>query len=448
MTSDQDFRVVVVGAGGAARMLTKSLRGRKRGSQKVHITIVQPTTFVSIPHYQTLVLTERLSLTKNSTFQTVRGANETIYGVATACSDGILAVHPLDPTTGAVQTKEIIEVPFDIIVAATGAKTPIITETPGQSFQQRQEEIDAFSRAVLSGKHVVVAGGGAIGVELAGDILECLPVGSREGKVTLISSTDRLIADQAPAQSKKCLEVLESLGGNVLFGERVVSHSDTVVADSPDGEITLELKSGKTLQCYAYVAAFGRGANTSWLTTPYSKGNPLPSNIANSRGQVVVNEYLQCSVYDKLFAIAATNDRKQPSLTMVVQDQATTVAANIAKPNSKALPDTPTGPVYQAIGSESYGIFVPENLPMPAFMSTVICEWCGFPFNLFCPCWLPLVLCGPMDPLACGYCCGPPHGEGLANSRESLRKLGTAAFFVGYQSMGERPLPVIEMDRE
>lgn len=155
--------VVIVGAGASARLVAKTL---KQNKANVHITVVQPNKFAALPWYQTLVLTKRDTLSNNCTFDTVPGADQTVYGVAMACNDGILAVRPLNEKTGSVDENAApLEIPFDTLVAATGSKFPVVCETPGQSREEREAEIEKVSNALLSGNHVVVAGGGSIGVE-------------------------------------------------------------------------------------------------------------------------------------------------------------------------------------------------------------------------------------------------------------------------------------------
>jgi NADH dehydrogenase FAD-containing subunit len=431
-------KVVIVGAGASARILVKSLRARPNGKpEKLHITVVQPNKFAGIPWYQTLVLTKRDSLTQHATFVEVAGVDNTVFGVAVACGDGTLAVQPLNKEGAKNESASPIEVSFDVLVAATGSSFPVLTETPGQSQQERQEEVDRISEALMSGRNVVIAGGGATGVELAGDILESLPAESRKGKVTLICSSDRLLADQPEYYSERCKQVFEELGGTIVFNDRVTSHTETTVATSSE-PIHLELKSGYTLDCHTYVAAYARGPNTSWLTTAHGdKG--LPSKLVNEHGTIEVNDYLQSPVYDKLYALMATNSRKEPALIMNVEAQAKTAAANILKPNSAKVAPGLEHALYQVVGHDTFATIIPENLPMPAACATLCCQWCGFPFNLLCPCWCCAVVCGPFNHLACGYCCGKPEGSGVTKTLKSLKEIGIMAQNGGYMDPGKAP---------
>jgi NADH dehydrogenase FAD-containing subunit len=132
--------------------------------------------------------------------------------------------------------------------------------------------------------------------------LEKLP--DTKGKVTLVCTTETLLSDQAPYYGEKFKQVLEELGAEIVFSDRADSHKESTVAVAEGEPVTLELKSGKTLSCHVYVAAFGRGANTAWLTTA-GEGKPLPDTVLNDKGKMIVDDYLQSMAYDKLYAMGA-----------------------------------------------------------------------------------------------------------------------------------------------
>lgn len=433
MTSNQ--RVVVVGAGASARCVIKNLRAKDKS---LHITVVQPNDFASMPFFQTLVLTKRDTFVQNSTFAEIEGSDETVYGVAVGCSDGTVAVQPLD------KSKPVETIDFDILVCATGYGYPVICETPGQTKDERKAEIDKYADALLSGKNVVIAGGGTVGIELAADLLEVLPEESRKGTVTLVCSSDHLLADQPAYYGRRCKEVLEDLGANFLFNDRVSSHSESAVSEEDGKPIALTLKSGKTLDCHVYVAAYGRRANTTFLTQSATPGKDAlvaagtaNDELLNERGQIIVNEYMQSVAYDKLYAMAATSDRTEPSIIMNVDSQAQTVAKNIIKPMSSKQSAGVQHALYQLVGHDTFGLLIPESLPMPSIVSKILCHWCGFPFNILCPCVCIGVGVGLCDPMMCGYCCGPPEGKGLANALKTSKKLKLVATTSGYYVKGK-----------
>jgi hypothetical protein len=124
---------------------------------------------------------------------------------------------------------------------------------------------------------------------------------------------------------------------------------------------------------------------------------------------------------------------------MNVEAQAKTAASNILKPNSVKQAPGVEHAVYQLIGHKTFGMFVPENLPMPGACATLCCQMCGFPFNLLCPCWCCAVVCGPVDAMTCGWCCGPPEGVGVPNTLNALKEMNVMAQNAGYVDPGKAP---------
>lgn len=218
------------------------------------------------------------------------------------------------------------------------------------------------------------------------------------------------------------------MGVQVIFNDRVTSHGDTTVAKNGK-PMELNLKSGKTLPCDVYVAAYNRGPNTQWL-------RGLSEDVLNSRNQVITNAHLRSCAYPNLYAMGATTDRPEAALTINVEAQAKTIVANILQATSTKQKAGVKSPPFQSVGSS--GFLIPNNLPIPPFMATLCCDWCGYPFNLFCPCFCVAVLCGPVDAMTCGYCCGEPEGEGMVKTRLALKDMKLVANHVGYNNLGQQ----------
>jgi NADH dehydrogenase FAD-containing subunit len=348
-------------------------------------------------------------------------------------------VQPLD------KSKPVQQVPFDILVAATGFSFPTILETPGQSKEERQKEVDDVSSAILSGNKVVIAGGGVTGVEFVADLLEEIPEEKRKGAVTLVCSSEELLAGQPSHYREVSKKVLEDLGAEIIFNDRVSSHDETTISSD---SFFVELKSGKTLECHAFIPSYARGPNSGWLKSS-GEGDPLPSDLLDERGKVVVDDYLQSTVYDKLYAIGAVNSLKEAPVFMNVDEQAKTVGANIANPKSKKHKPGVENAVYQKVGTETYAMLIPENMPAPG-LCNICCYWCGFPCNLLCPCFC-CAICLGVDPMTCGTCCGPPEGKGFAKTLKWSKEKNMAAEGAGYVVKGKSALGAppesSEMDR-
>ena len=143
-----------------------------------------------------------------------------MYGIAEGVSDGKLAVKTPEGS--------VMELDFDYLICATGISAPTFTPIPGQDSTNRREEIENLRKVICDPtKHIVIAGGGATGVEIAGSILD-----SGNKNIAPILPFARLLPDLATPYADMAFAHLESHGANASFGFRhldsVGTHTDNV----------------------------------------------------------------------------------------------------------------------------------------------------------------------------------------------------------------------------
>lgn len=118
-----------------------------------------------------------------------------------------------------------MKVPFDSLVVAAGSdyEAPMKANHTEHSAVQRREALHRAAgaiRGVTSEEGVLVVGGGAVGVELAGEIAHAR--GSGDG-VTLVHSGSALLSQLGqPSMGDAALAWLRNKGVQVVLGERVV----------------------------------------------------------------------------------------------------------------------------------------------------------------------------------------------------------------------------------
>jgi NADH dehydrogenase FAD-containing subunit len=171
---------------------------------------------------------------------------------------------------------------YHALIVATGSKTYFQAFSMSADAQSTLDAISSANKQIETAKQIVIAGGGATGVEFAGEVAE-----HRNGKpgwfskaqpkveVTLITSDKQLLPGLRPAIAKTAQQKLEALGVKVIYNTRVTDSTQT-----KDGRTALTLMNGDKLETDVYVPAYGVQPNSSWL----------PDQMLNDKGYLITND--------------------------------------------------------------------------------------------------------------------------------------------------------------
>lgn len=179
---------------------------------------------------------------------------------------------------------------FKQAVIATGSRystLPLAKSESAFEYGQRNQEVLEQHKILDKAKSVLVIGGGAVGVEFAGEIASAFP----DKKVTLAHSSDRLLDELKPKAQRKALEQLTSKGVQVKLNRRF----------EKQGDIYRCAKSGETISADQVYVCVGMLPNTEFLRTDLSAA-------LNQKGQVMVDSYMKVKGYDNLFALGDCSD--------------------------------------------------------------------------------------------------------------------------------------------
>jgi ferredoxin-nitrate reductase len=166
---------------------------------------------------------------------------------------------------------------YDILIMATGSRAAVprgVPTLPGIFTMRSRTDADDFKRHLPEQAHVVIVGGGLLGLEMAASLRE---VGTR---VTIIQRISRFLDRQ-----------LDTLGSQLLQEEMVDQGCDLYFNDEVElyyGRARLTgvgLKSGRRLDCDALILAIGTVPNIELARE---------SGLACQRG-VVVDAHMQTS---------------------------------------------------------------------------------------------------------------------------------------------------------
>jgi ferredoxin-nitrate reductase len=211
---------------------------------------------------------------------------------------------------------------FDSLILATGSR-PFVPENaqlnlPGRFTIRKKDDADRLKKHLDNTnlapeeQHVVIVGGGLLGLELAAALKH------KKVKITIIQRASRLMERQLDRISSKLLAEEVQLRDIQIYFDNEVS---TVFETDNPNEIEIALKSGRIIMANAIVYTIGTIPNIELAKE---------SGISCGRG-VKVNQYLQTS-NSNIFAIGeiAEFNNQLFGITSAAEEQADVLANFIA----------------------------------------------------------------------------------------------------------------------
>jgi len=188
----------------------------------------------------------------------------------------------------------VTSLPFDFCVIATGSRyaDPLIKATAATEAERAAEIAVAHARHARA-RTVVIVGGGAVGVETAGEFLDALP----GVKVVLVDSGPALLP-QAPSRfSGWATQFLTKRGVELILGDRVASPG---LGEQPLGGV-VTTASGRTIPADAVVWATGVKVATEFVSASW------PDTVEPD-GRVRTDPFLRVEGHPSVFVVGdATN---------------------------------------------------------------------------------------------------------------------------------------------
>lgn len=180
-------------------------------------------------------------------------------------------------------TKRII---FDYLIMAMGANygQPISSMRTEASLESRKATWETEAAKVRAANHVLVLGGGAVGVELAAEVADYFP----DKRVTLVQSGPHLVPlfpEKSIARTEWWLRAKEP-AMTLLLGQRVERWD----------EAGCTLQSGERIDADCIFPCFGLKCNSQSL----SAGDL--ERCLSSRQEVLVNEHMQLNGHEHVFS--------------------------------------------------------------------------------------------------------------------------------------------------
>lgn len=279
-------KVVVVGAGAAAYRFVQTYR-EKNKEDELHVFSRETDPFynrVLLPEYVSEELSwEALEKLKKGELQKLEVTLHPGLGIA-----------KIDKERKRVIDDNDVEHSYDILILATGSRafvpSDIQVSMPGRFTMRERGDADKLRKYLqdtglpLTGQHVVIVGGGLLGLELAAALKK------RDVNISIIQRAPRLMERQLDRIASRLLaEDVTERGIKVYYDNEV----STVFEEKGEkNSLSVTLMTGRTIRCNAIVFAIGTRPNIELAKH---------SDLKTGRG-VIVNQYLQTSEPD-IFAL-------------------------------------------------------------------------------------------------------------------------------------------------
>ena len=269
-------RIVVIGAGAGAYGFVKSYRELNKIDE---ITIFSKEHY---PFYNRVMLPDYISGEQQwEQLVKMKDSEEPEYNINLLRG---ISIEQIDRGNKLVIDSRGVKTNYDVLLIATGSRAAVprnVPSLPGIFTMRNRNDADGFKKHVPQNGHVVIVGGGLLGLEMAASLRE---MGI---KITIVQRISRFLNRQ-----------LDALGSQLLHEEMVdqgcdIYYDDEVQLYYGRSKLTgVGLKSGRKINCDAMLLAIGTTPNLEIVKD---------CGLDCKRG-VIVNERMQTSDPD-IFAI-------------------------------------------------------------------------------------------------------------------------------------------------
>lgn len=230
---------------------------------------------------------------------------------------------------------------YDYLVLATGSTYPAPIQPETNNQDELIESYRETAQKIKNCESILIIGGGAVGVEMAGEIKSFHP----NKKVTLLDRNDGLFSSQnVPKMRKPAKDTLEAMGVEVVLGEDL---TESVTSTEFVKKTLTTTKSGKVIESDAQILCFGMTPNISLMTDK----SCLDGRFISVKQSMEVDN----PGYENVFVIGDASNHPTPKMGYWGMEQgkflATSIADNIQNGNTFQPYDEPaTEALFVPIG--------------------------------------------------------------------------------------------------
>ncbi|KAI9366668.1 hypothetical protein BD770DRAFT_311508 [Pilaira anomala] len=208
-------------------------------------------------------------------------------------------------------------IPYDYLVITTGTRYPAPAKATALDFETTRADLSHIREQIKESKNIVIAGGGPVGLELAGEIREVYP----ETKITIIHGQSEILAE-VPKTRPKMLNLLKKNDIELVTEDSVDIPSSAKTLYRPKNKV-VETKNGKRFEDVDLVMlAFGNRPDTDWLKS---------AGILSENGYVKVKNTFQVDHpdFNHVFVLGDAADFDETKLAYRIPGHVSIVVPNL-----------------------------------------------------------------------------------------------------------------------
>ncbi|XP_078483040.1 ferroptosis suppressor protein 1 [Ciona intestinalis] len=229
-------------------------------------------------------------------------------------------VSDLDTASKTLTLKDGKTVNYTHLVIATGSSSSAFpSKMPvGTSIEEVKKLYSEYRKEVVAAKRVLMVGGGAVGVELSGEIKTEFP----DKEVTIVSSSDFLVTTRIkPAFQKNIMDCLVKKNITVIMNDRVSNLGDLTLNKHVEGQV-VKTTGGKEVTADLVVPCTGTTVNNQFFK------EALAGAITES-GTLEVNEYFQVKGHEDIYAMGDVTNVKEEKMAYTAKIHADLIKSNL-----------------------------------------------------------------------------------------------------------------------
>ncbi|KAJ1713232.1 Amid-like NADH oxidoreductase [Aspergillus flavus] len=215
------------------------------------------------------------------------------------------------------------QIPFDYLVVATGTR---LVQPAGMRHDDKLSSVaylQNHQNDVKKAKSILIAGGGAVGVQMATDLKEFYP----EKEITVVQSRPQLMSGFHEGLHELVKERFDELGIKFVTGARVKIPAEGYPTEG--GAFNVELTNGTQLSTEFVICATGQTPNNGLISELTPSTSESLINLDNGFIRIRPTMQFLDPKYSNLFAVGDIADTGLRKAARPGSAQAAVVAKNI-----------------------------------------------------------------------------------------------------------------------